>query len=409
MPVVLDAWRLWRDVLPQVHRELETWRQRASAIPDAGLRRQALASIEHKRFHCEGGSTLALLAPAHRRPAVVRWIVAFQTISDYLDNLSDRAPAAPRRCLRRWHQSMMQALVGPEPRPSPPDPWGVGDAGYLADLVRTCLREARRFPGHARALPYLWDLTSLYIDLQVLKHGPRGDRERLLQDWHRRHADRAPGLRWYEFAAAAGSTLGTFALTALAAGDRVDPPTLDRTARAYFPWVCSLHILLDYWIDQEEDRLGGDLNLTAFYPSQRAARGRLQALMRTALRGLATLPDAGRHSAIVHGLPALYLADGKALRPPLADQARLLLRAAGWRTRLLHAACRWRRRRDPVDGRLQPPPAAAGPLTRTPVRLYAEDSPRRQAAEEAGHGTCPSGAEARLPAGVGPQRGEPGR
>jgi len=352
VPLVVDAWRLASQVLPAVRRELDRWRDRAGAIPDPALRGQALASIDHKRFHCEGGSVFALLAPPDRRRAVMRWIVAFQTISDYLDNLCDRAAAAPRRQLRAWHQAMLDALVGPEAAGCR-SRWGIDDGGYLADLVRTCLAEARQLPGYERVLPELWRLTSLYVDLQVLKHGPPGERVELLQGWHRRRAERAPGLRWNEFAAAAGSTLGIFALIALAAARRPQPEEIDRLREAYFPWVCALHILLDYWIDQEEDRLGGDLNFTASYPSQRATRGRLQALLRAALAAVAALPHAGRHRAIVHGLPALYLADGKARQPPLARQARLLVRAGGWRTRLLHAGCRLRRRRDPVDGRLQ--------------------------------------------------------
>jgi len=375
--LLLDGWRLWRAVLPQVARELDRWWERAGLIPDPGLRRQARASIAHKRFHCEGGSAFALLAPAERRPAVVRWIVAFQTISDYLDNLSDRAaPAAPSD-LRRRHQAMLDALTGPEAAIQA-GRWGVDDGGYLADLASACLAEARHLPGYHQVLPALWDLTSLYVDLQVLKHGPPAQRVPLLERWHRRRAHRAPGLRWHEFAAAAGSTLGVFALIALAAGGRPRPEVVERVSGAYFPWVSALHILLDYWIDQEEDALGGDLNFTAFYPSQRSARGRLQALMGSALRAVAPLPDAGRHRDIVHGLPAIYLADGKARREPLRRQARLLVRAGGWRTRLLHAACRLRRRRDPVDGLLQEGPDLPGPaLTRTCVRPYDDRAPAR--------------------------------
>lgn len=408
MALVVDAWHLLRTVLPEVHRQLDHWRERAGAIPDAELRRQALASIDHKRFHCEGGSVFALLAPPDRRPAVIRWIVAFQTISDYLDNLCDRAAAAPRRDLRAWHQAMLDALAGPDPA-GVSGRWGVDDGEYLAGLVGTCLAEARRLPGYEQVLPQLWRLTSLYVDLQVLKHGPPAERVDLLQGWYRRRAGRASGLRWNEFAAAAGSTLGIFALIALAAAGRPRPDLVDRVVAAYFPWVCALHILLDYWIDQEEDSLGGDLNFTAYYPSQRAARGRLQALLRAALGAVAALPDAGRHSAIVHGLPALYLADGKALRPPLAEQARHLMRAGGWRTRLLYAGCRLRRRRDPVDGRLQEAPVAGPPLTRTRVRLYAGSGTPVQVKEAVFEDAGGGRAGAELPTDHGSHRGEPGR
>jgi len=35
---------------------------------------------------------------------------------------------------------------------------------------------------------------------------------------------------------------------------------LTQVKNSYFPWVQGLHILLDYLIDQEEDRINGDLN-----------------------------------------------------------------------------------------------------------------------------------------------------
>ena len=98
-----------------------------------------------------GGSVFALLAPPDRRPAVIRWIVAFQTISDYLDNLCDRAAAAPRRDLR-WHQAMLDALAGPDPA-GVSGRWGVDDGEYLAGLVGTCRRKPGGFPGTSRCSP----------------------------------------------------------------------------------------------------------------------------------------------------------------------------------------------------------------------------------------------------------------
>ena len=77
-------------VRPDVRRHLQEWKTRAEKIPDPELRRQALMSIETKDFHCEGGAVYALLAGDHYDEAI-RFIVAYQTISDYLDNLCDRS------------------------------------------------------------------------------------------------------------------------------------------------------------------------------------------------------------------------------------------------------------------------------------------------------------------------------
>jgi len=82
--------RFVKNIFPQVNQALEHWRKLAAEIPDPVLRKQALSSIRAKRFHCQGGSIYALY-PGVNQEVMVGFIVAFQTISDYLDNLCDRA------------------------------------------------------------------------------------------------------------------------------------------------------------------------------------------------------------------------------------------------------------------------------------------------------------------------------
>ena len=75
--------RSYRKIFPSVHKELSYWKKRAESIPDSELRKQALASIESKTFHCEGGAIMALIANKYDQE-VIRFIVAYQTISDIL-------------------------------------------------------------------------------------------------------------------------------------------------------------------------------------------------------------------------------------------------------------------------------------------------------------------------------------
>ena len=97
-------------VIPRVRHYLDYWKGRAAAIPNPELRRQALASIETKTFHCEGGALYALLAGEHRDDAI-RFIVAYQTISDYLDNLCDRSTSLDPEDFTALHESMLHALT----------------------------------------------------------------------------------------------------------------------------------------------------------------------------------------------------------------------------------------------------------------------------------------------------------
>src|SRR5450756_2764080 len=81
--------KIFLQVRPQVHEHLQHWIDQARKIPSPKLQEKPLESIAAKTFHCEGGGIYSLLAGDRYREAI-RFIVAYQTISDYLDNLCDR-------------------------------------------------------------------------------------------------------------------------------------------------------------------------------------------------------------------------------------------------------------------------------------------------------------------------------
>ncbi|MDF2668198.1 MAG: putative cytoplasmic protein [Paenibacillus sp.] len=101
--------RVYRYVLPEVRTQLASWRTAAGLMPDEELRKQAIDSMTHKQFHCEGGAIYAA-ANLSMRHVLIPLIVAFQTISDYLDNLCDRSTSLDPEDFRRLHQSMLDAV-----------------------------------------------------------------------------------------------------------------------------------------------------------------------------------------------------------------------------------------------------------------------------------------------------------
>lgn len=337
-------------ILPAVDRELAHWELVAAQIPDGFLRAQALASLHHKRFHAEGGAVFALLAPRRREAALVRFIVALQTISDYLDNLCDRGDCEDLKAYRHLHNAMLDAVDSSRPMADyyryypvqcdgPP-----GGPGYLEQLVATCRQVTSSLPGMARVLPRVRELIGLYNDLQVYKHGPVAGRVTRLQDWFEAHRASFSSLYWWEFAAASGSTLGTFALTALAARSEMATEAVEGLYRAYFPWIGGWHILLDYLIDQEEDFREGDLNLVAYYPNRHIRLRRLHIFFQKALEMAEQLPEPAFHRWVVRGLPALYLSDDKVNRLGITPLARELLQRGGAASWILYAFCwSWRR------------------------------------------------------------------
>ena len=138
--------KIYKEVLPRVHKHLNHWKQKAEEIPDPELRTQALASIKSKTFHCEGGGIYGLLAGEQIDDAI-QFIVAYQTISDYLDNLCDRSTSLDPTDFRALHDSMLHALT---PNASLENYYRYreeqNDGGYLHELVLTCQKVIQSLP-----------------------------------------------------------------------------------------------------------------------------------------------------------------------------------------------------------------------------------------------------------------------
>ena len=315
-------------VLPQADRVLAEIRVRAEAIPDPALREQALASIDGKAYHVQGG---CILATFMRRPTARRYVeivAALETIYDYLDNLCDRLPGVPQNAYATLHEALVDAL---DDRRVPAEYYRDGphadDGGYLRTLVDTVRAGLRALPNYAAVRDRAVDVARYYADLQALKHRPAGERERACDAWYARNRERFPGLAWWEFAAACGSSLPVFALIELAARERVDAREIDATLAAYFPGVSAVHILLDYFIDQAEDREHGELNFVACYPSSDEAVARLRQLVAATIARVRGLAHTARHRFLVEAMCVFYLTHPKIFEQRLDGESAALLRA----------------------------------------------------------------------------------
>ena len=325
---------------PVTHSYLRQWKERAAQIPDPELKCQALASIEAKTFHCEGGALYGMLAGDHYKEAI-RFIVAYQTISDYLDNLCDRSTSQNPQDFRALHESMLHALTPDAPlTPYYRFRQEQDDGGYLAALVQTCRDILRSLPQYQAAAGALHELADVYCDLQVYKHVTESERLPRLQAWFAKHQANLPEMAWYEFAACSGSTLGIFCIVSHLFQPAVSAKLILDIQKAYFPWVQGLHILLDYLIDQDEDREGRDLNFCAFYADNDRISERLGTFYTNAQQSVAKLPHAGFHHLINRGLLSIYLADRKVSRQKDVRRiAKDLLRLGGLQTIFFYLHC----------------------------------------------------------------------
>ncbi|WP_078555567.1 tetraprenyl-beta-curcumene synthase family protein [Bacillus alkalicellulosilyticus] len=348
MKTPTNSWTLmagiYRKVVPDVHHLLRKWKEKASVIPNEELRNQALMSIETKTFHCVGGGIYGLLAK-EQFDNVLSFIVAYQTISDYLDNLCDRSTSQDPADFQMLHLSMKHALTPGVNRINYYEQReDQDDNGYLKELVGTCQNALVSLPNYSVIAPHLLELCDYYCDLQVFKHVQKEKREELLQEWFTKHKAKFPEMTWYEFSACAGSTLAIFCLVAYASHPQLTNDDAIQLKKSYFPWVQGLHILLDYFIDQEEDRAGGDLNFCFYYPSEENMVERFQYFIEKAKMSIQGLRDEPFHSLIVKGLLAIYLSDKKVQQQKQVRKiARRLIKTGGVSTRFFFLNCKFYR------------------------------------------------------------------
>ncbi|MHB8075184.1 tetraprenyl-beta-curcumene synthase family protein [Desulfosporosinus fructosivorans] len=327
-------------IFPNVNQELNIWRRIASQCPDSSLRQQAIESIQTKKFHCQGGSIYALY-PGVNRVEAVRFIVAYQTMCDYLDNLVDSLEVQDELAFAQLHLAVQEAL---DPNVSRSDyylyyPYRE-DGGYLELLVTTCQESLKILPSYKLVQEEAIKLAKLYSHLQTYKHLAMEEREAKMLNWITPYLTDYPEITAWEFAAATGSTLGVFSLYAVAYDPKLTERKGHKIRKTYFPWICGTHILLDYFIDLREDRETKQLNFVAYYEHTEMISRRLQLFVKNSLGQTAQLDYPKFHQAAVQGLLAMYLSDEKSMDRDIRSITKKLLRHGGLRVNLLYWVCR---------------------------------------------------------------------
>jgi tetraprenyl-beta-curcumene synthase len=368
------------EIAPKVQIELDRCRGRASAIPDPTLRRLALAALA-KDDNMRGAALFAALAPRAHRRQTIRALVGFQAAYNYLDMLSEQPSGDPVGNGYRLHLALLAALNVSEPDVSELDvsepdvseldvsepgvsvlgisepgvsagtpgsfyyacsPWRE-DGGYLEEMLRECGSALATLPSRdAVALP-LTTAVRRIVAFQSLNLSARQGGHEALEHWADRSAVPRIGLRWWETAAAAGSSLPVHALVALAASPDVVPVQADALERAYFPFLGALHSLLDSLVDRAEDRRHGELCLIDCYPSAQTAAARVGLLAERSRAALRTLPAGARHRVLLTAMACFYLASARGATPATRTLAREVVSALGALARPVLLLCRARR------------------------------------------------------------------
>jgi tetraprenyl-beta-curcumene synthase len=327
-------------VRPTVSREVRSWRARADAIPDGPLREDALRSIDRKRDHTEGAALFWVLGRGRDR-ALLRLLVAYQTIWDFLDNVSERAPDAANS--RQLHLALTDAL---DPQAPISDyyvrhPWK-RDGDYLRALVQSCRAACLTLPSYAQVrLPMLAGVA--LCEVQGLNHEPDPERrDEALRDWVERLPHTDPALHWWELGAAASGFL-PHVLLVLAAEPSCREEDVAEILAAYFPWVSLALTMLDSYNDWCEDLADGAHSYISHYADPDSAVERLCEIVEEAARRARALPGGRRHATVIACMVAMHLSRPTAWTADMRPHTRAIASAGGSLTRLLLPLARvWR-------------------------------------------------------------------
>ena len=319
------ARRYWLGVFPSVCSERRRRRARALEIPDPLLRRTALES-QCKWGNVEGAAAFAAFVPRRHRRAAARAMVCLQAAYNYLDVLGEQPGPEPAANGRRLHQALLVAL---DPDASHVDYYAHNpqceDGGYLREIVDSCRAALAELPSYAAVAPAALRAAERIVEFQSCNTGERHGDLQALERWARAATPPGADLRWWEVAAAGGSSLCVYALIALAAEPELDPRAVAAVADAYSPWIGALHSLLDNLVDASEDRATGQHSLIGAYASPEEAASRMRRLTERSLRAAQALPGGRGHTLLLAAMASFYLCTPEASAPQALGVTRAVL------------------------------------------------------------------------------------
>jgi cytochrome P450 len=279
--------------------------------------------------------------PDRRDPQLLRLLVAYQTIWDFLDNVSERYTGAANA--RQLHLALSEALDPGAPvsdyyRHNPCK----DDGGYLRALVQACRASCAALPSYSRVRPHVLEGVALCA-IQSINHDPDpGRRDAALQAWAGRESPGEPTLKWFELTAAA-SAFTPHVLLALAAEPSCEEGDIAKALAAYFPWVSLAITMLDSYVDRLEDDASGNHSYISHYENPDAAVQRLCEIVDRTAREARGLRNGHRHATLVACMVAMHLSRDGAHAPDMHAGRRALAAAGGSLTRLLLPLVRaWR-------------------------------------------------------------------
>lgn len=324
-----------------VSAETRRWQAHAETMPAEPLRTAALSALATKRGHTDGAALFSILGPV-RDPGLLRLLVAYELIWDYLDTVHESAPTETNG--RQLHLALVDAFDSSRPLADyyRHHPWR-DDAGYLTALVQTCRRECRALPSYGRVRHALireaWRAQVLALNHLTEPH----ERDAALRRWAAAEFPGENAVTWFELSGAASASLVVHALLATAADPASTDEDVTATYQAYWPWSSLATTMLDSYADAAEDIQSGSHSYISHYADRATALARIREAIDRSADGAQGLRYGWSHRVILACMVALYLSKDSARAPDTRAATRDLARRAGSLTRLLVPVLRmWR-------------------------------------------------------------------
>jgi tetraprenyl-beta-curcumene synthase len=329
--------------LPAVAREEHRWRTLARKIPDGPIREDALSALRDKRGQTDGAAMFSIL-PRARNASLLRLLVAYQIIWDFLDSVSERGADVGVANGRQLHLALVDALDPGRPISDyyRHHPWRE-DGGYLRALVGVCRECCAELPAYERVRRQVVQEAGR-AQVLALNHEPDpARRDSMLRAWASEEFPQGHGASWFELSGASSAGLTIFALLALACEPTCSEIEIARTRRAYFPWASALAAMLDSYVDQAEDAANGDHSYVAHYPTPELAIQHVCLMVNRCLSEVRVLENSQKHVLILTSMVAMYLSKDSASTSAMRGATKRIAGTGGSLTRTLLPILRmWR-------------------------------------------------------------------
>jgi tetraprenyl-beta-curcumene synthase len=294
-------------------------------IPNIELRTLALHNLRVEGKNLEGAAAFSAFLSRAQRADAVRAQVTFQATYDYVDSLAETHPSSPANA-QQLHRALVIAV-------SPGTPHAdyyqhhtnSNDGGYLMALVDACRRALSRLPSYPMVADAVYRNTQRIVGYQIRTNFTSRHGLRTLACWAHKETPRSVDLRWWETAAACGSSMAILALFAAAADPLLTRSTVETVEAIYWPWAGALHSLLDSLIDHAEDTAAGRHNLIVHYASSQEMADRMRLIATKAVCQASVIGV--EHHLVLAGMASLYLSDPQAARPEARQTATGVLAA----------------------------------------------------------------------------------